>query len=74
VTEADKHEIRVTILEDGDQVRCAKTLAEHYPTTAKAELLGIMAELEPELRGMGFGPLSVLRAELERVHPAWGTP
>jgi hypothetical protein len=74
MNDTDKHDIAVTIAEDGDQVRCAKTLAEHYPAATKAELLAIVAELEPDLRGMGFAPLSVLRAELERVHPAWVTP
>jgi hypothetical protein len=74
MTDADKHDIVVTILEEPDQAACATMLAAEHPTATQADLLAIISEIDPELHKMGFPPLSVLRAELERVHPAWVTP
>jgi hypothetical protein len=67
-----RYQVSLIICEEPDQARCARTLAQHHPQATQAELIGIINECEPQLRSMGFGNLSVLRKELERVHPAWG--
>jgi hypothetical protein len=69
---ADNDDMVQIILDDGDQQRCARTMARRFPTAAKDDIVAIINWAEPQLYMMGFAPsLSVLRIELERVHPAW---
>ena len=69
----ERFELAQAIAEGGDQKRCAEYLVKEYPTATKAELLAEINIVEPDLAANGFSDLSVLRRELERVHPAWGS-
>jgi hypothetical protein len=64
-------EVRLWIMDGTDQVECAADLAERWPDIAKDDLLAVIADCERAIVGWGCESLSVLRAELERVHPAW---
>jgi hypothetical protein len=70
--DADReYRIGVTVLEIPDPARCAQILIEEFPDATKEELLAVIAECEPIVIRWGCPDLSILRAELERAHPAW---
>jgi hypothetical protein len=53
--------------------RC-QVVAEDFRDATTAEVLAMVSEHEPTVFDSGCEDLSVLRAELERVHRAWATP
>ena len=71
--DSDDADMAQTIIETGDQRHCAQLLVRHWPTAAKDRILAVIEWAEPELRRMGFSDLSLLRTELARIHPAWGS-
>jgi hypothetical protein len=61
------------IVETWDDERCAQLLADDFPDASRDDVLAAIDETEPAFLSMGFGGLSQLRKQVERVHPAWRT-
>jgi len=63
----------LTIVETWDDERCVQLLADDFPNASRDDVLAAIDETEPAFLSMGFGGLSQLRKQVERVHPAWRT-
>jgi len=72
-TMTDVDLMALMIVETWGQKRCAQLLADDFPDASRDDVLAAIDETEPAFRSMGFGGLSQLRAEIQRLHPAWRT-
>jgi hypothetical protein len=72
MTDNERYDMTVTVLETADQELCARLLAQEFPRTPKHEMEDVIRDCERDLPQMGFNEnLALLRRELAVIHPMW---